>query len=204
VRWVAEKAGETKEDKDVTGTITVPEVAHDTEEDEYVFDVDIYSETSSKSALRPLIRASLVPQLRRALAQFSTDLIATHGKDVYNPSMNSTPATSIAGTPAISKPPSPAPAQKPGGVHTTTVTEDIEFQTSAKDLYDVFVQPAKLAAWTRSAPQVDPRVGGQVVLFQGNVRGEFTVLEEGKKIEQTWRLPQWPQGTNPPFCLLGF
>ena len=29
-------AGETKEDKDVTGTITVPEVAHDTEPDEYV------------------------------------------------------------------------------------------------------------------------------------------------------------------------
>ena len=29
-------AGETKEDKDVTGTITIPEVAHDTEPDEYV------------------------------------------------------------------------------------------------------------------------------------------------------------------------
>jgi activator of HSP90 ATPase len=37
-----------------------------------------------------------------------------------------------------------------------------------------------------------------VVLFQGNVKGEFTVLEEGKKIEQTWRLPQWPQGTKTP------
>jgi activator of HSP90 ATPase len=165
--------------------------------------VDIYSETSSKSALRPLIRTTLVPQLRRALAQFSTDLIATHGKDVYNASMNSTPATSVTGTPAISKPPSPAPAaQKPKGVHTTTVMEDIEFQTSAKELYDVFVQPGKLAAWTRSAPQIEARVGGKVVLFQGNVKGEFTVLEEGKKIEQTWRLPQWPQGIKLPFLLM--
>ena len=34
-----------------------------------------------------------------------------------------------------------------------------------------------------------------MVLFQGNVKGEFINLEEGKKIEQTWRLPQWPEGT---------
>lgn len=186
----------------MTGTITVPEVAHDTEEEGFVFDVDIYSETSSKSALRPLIRTTLVPQLRRALAQFSTDLIATHGKDVYNPSMNSTPAASVTGTPAISKPPSPAPAAKPRGVHTTTVTEDIEFQTSAKELYDVFVQPEKLSAWTRSPAQIEAKVGGKVVLFQGNVSGEFTVLEEGKKIEQTWRLPQWPNGTRLLFDLI--
>jgi len=109
--------------------------------------------------------------------------------------MNSTPATSATATPAISKPPTPAPVSaKPKGVHTTTVTEDIEFTTSAKDLYDVFVQADKLAAWTRSPPQIEAKVGGKVVLFQGNVKGEFIALEEGKKIEQTWRLPQWPEG----------
>ncbi len=30
------KPGSTKEDEDVTGTISIPEVAHDTELDEYV------------------------------------------------------------------------------------------------------------------------------------------------------------------------
>ena len=84
---------------------------------------------------------------------------------------------------------------KPKGVHTTTFSEDIEFTTSAKELYDVFVQPDRVAAWTRSPPVVEAKVGGKMVLFQGNVKGEFTVLEEGKKIEQTWRLPQWPEGT---------
>jgi len=29
-------SGKTKEDEDVTGTISIPEVAHDTEEEEYV------------------------------------------------------------------------------------------------------------------------------------------------------------------------
>jgi len=111
--------------------------------------------------------------------------------------MNSTPASSVTQTPAISKPGTPAPgaASKPKGITTTTVTEDIEFTATAKDLFDVFVQPDKLAVWTRSKPQIDPKVGGKFVLFSGNVKGEFLVLEEGKKIEQTWRLPQWPEGT---------
>lgn len=32
----ADQPGKTKDEEDVTGTITVPEVAHDTEENEYV------------------------------------------------------------------------------------------------------------------------------------------------------------------------
>jgi hypothetical protein len=34
--FVLTNAGKTKDDEDVSGTITVPEVAHDTEENEYV------------------------------------------------------------------------------------------------------------------------------------------------------------------------
>jgi activator of HSP90 ATPase len=149
-----------------------------------------------------LIRNKLVPQLRQALSKFAGELIATHGKDVYNPSLNSTPSASVTATPSASKPPTPAPvnAPKPKGIHTTTFSDDIEFTTTAKELYDVFVQPEKLAAWTRSQPTIDPKVGGKFVLFQGNVKGEFLILEEGKKIEQTWRLPQWTEGAQPPLC----
>jgi activator of HSP90 ATPase len=158
--------------------------------------VDIHSETSSKSVLRPLIRNKLVPQLREALSKFSSALIETHGKDVYNPSLNSTPSGSVTGTPAISKPATPAPVNtpKPKGITTTSMSEDIEFTTSAVELYDVFIQPDKLAAWTRSKPIIDPKVGGKFVLFQGNVKGEFLKLENSKEIEQTWRLPNWPEG----------
>ena len=117
---------------------------------------------------------------------------------MYNPSLNSTPAGSVTATPAVSKPPTPAPisAPKPKGIHTTSISEDVEFTATANDLYDVFVRPDKLAAWTKSPPTIEPKVGGKVVLFQGNVRGEFLTLDEGKQIEQTWRLPTWPEGTE--------
>ena len=161
------------------------------------FDVDIFSETTSKEALRPLIRNKLVPQLRQKLAQFSHDLIETHGKDVYNPNMNATPNSSVTATPVVSKPPTPAPTahEKAKAVNTTNLTDDIEFTATAQDLYSAFIDQDKLAKWTRNSVQIDPKVGGEFVLFQGNIRGKFLALEEGKKIEQTWRLSSWPEGT---------
>jgi hypothetical protein len=33
---MVDESGKTKDDEDVSGTITVPEIAHDTEENEYV------------------------------------------------------------------------------------------------------------------------------------------------------------------------
>ena len=36
VKLVLDFEGKTEEEEDITGTITIPEVAHDTEEDEYV------------------------------------------------------------------------------------------------------------------------------------------------------------------------
>ena len=36
LNWLSNCLGATKDDETVTGTITIPEVAHDTDEDEYV------------------------------------------------------------------------------------------------------------------------------------------------------------------------
>jgi activator of HSP90 ATPase len=161
------------------------------------FDVNISSETSSKEVLRPLIRSKLVPQLRQRLSKFSSALIEEHGKDVYNPSLNVTPATSGSGTPTVvSKPSTPAPASQPthSKISTSELTEDVEFTATAQDLYDCFVDPEKLTRWTRNQVNVDPRVGGQFVLFQGHIEGKFLVLQSGKEIQQTWRLSTWPEG----------
>lgn len=90
----------------MTGSITIPEVAHDTEEDEYVvcllllnvlnhwflegyadnaqFEIDIHSESSSKEPIKPLIRNKLLPKLRKKLAALGPALIAEHGKDIQH------------------------------------------------------------------------------------------------------------------------
>ena len=101
--------GDAPEAAGVIGTITIPEVAHDTEEDEYVvrsllstpnevssvreaygtdifiqFDIDTSSLDASKQPVKDLVRTDIVPQLRKALAKLAPALVAEHGKDIQH------------------------------------------------------------------------------------------------------------------------
>jgi len=200
VKLVIEYSGKTKDDEDVSGTITVPEVAHDTEENEYVFDIDIYSDASSKAPVKDLVRANLVPQLRKQFAKLGPALIAEHGKDIQH-APGSGPSSGVS-TPKLHTP-SPAPAsftttQTKGNssVNTTTVTDTEEFRAPASELYQTFTDPQRITAFTRAAPKIfeGAKKGGRFELFGGNVSGEYLELVEPTKIVQSWRLDQWPKG----------
>ncbi|KAL8710402.1 MAG: hypothetical protein Q9220_005003 [cf. Caloplaca sp. 1 TL-2023] len=205
VKVQLEYEGKTHDEEDVGGTITVPEVAHDTEEDEYVFDIDIYSETNSKQPVKDLIRAQIVPQLRQRLSKLGPALIREHGRDIQHddtsaPFTRHTTTTSSSAAQTNAKPTAkPSSTQTTGNgpsVNTTTVNSNEEFRTTASELYTTFTSPERLAAFTRAPPKVfeGAHVGGKFELFGGNVMGEFVELDEPTKIVQKWRLSQWPQG----------
>ncbi|PWW72035.1 hypothetical protein C7212DRAFT_348926 [Tuber magnatum] len=199
-----EFSGVAAEGEKVTGSVTIPEVAHDTEEDEYVFEIGVYSDSKEKQAVRDLVRNDIVPQLRKALASFSGDLIAEHGKAIQHApgsgpvSGTSTPkpvATSSSTSHAASSKTEPSQTEASPIVNTVTLKDDIEFQTSADQLYQTFVDPQRVAAFTRAQPsEFEPREGGKFSLFGRNVEGQFKQLDQDKKIVQTWRLADWPKG----------
>ncbi|CAH0056408.1 unnamed protein product [Clonostachys solani] len=203
VKVVLEYTGSAPDADDVSGSITIPEVAHDTEEDEYVFDVDIFAESKEKQPVKDLVRSKLVPQLRQTFQKLASDLIAEHGKDIQhaegsNPSGGFAPAKvhpQKAGDGASSQAAS-SQTSAGGTVNTTTVTDNEEFRTTAEEAYQTFVDPARIAAFTRSPPKLfeGAREGGKFELFGGNVSGEYLELEKNKKIVQSWRLSQWPAG----------
>ncbi|PMD58955.1 uncharacterized protein K444DRAFT_531805 [Hyaloscypha bicolor E] len=204
VKLVIEYSGTTKDDEEVSGTITVPEVAHDTEENEYVFDIDIYSDASSKAPVKDLVRAKIVPQLRKEFAKLGPALIAEHGKDIQhapgsNPSSGfSTPKLHVPSSSATSQPTSTTQTSQSGSssINTTTVTDTEEFRAPASELYQTFTDPQRIAAFTRAAPKVfeGAKKGGKFELFGGNVSGEYLELVEPTQIVQSWRLDQWPKG----------
>ncbi|KAG0371770.1 hypothetical protein BGX24_001223, partial [Mortierella sp. AD032] len=194
--------GTTADGTAVTGKIEIPEVAHDTDDDDYVFDVTIDADSSAKQPVRDLIRKNLTPLLRKKLTVFAADLIRVHGKDVQIEGEASKPSTPIP-TPT----PSPAPGAKvvftaastpaaaPGTVNTTTLDDTVELQASAHDIYDVLLNQAKVQIWTRSNKStIEPKVGSKFSLFGGSVTGEIKELVEDKKIVQSWRLSSWPPG----------
>ncbi|CAI6081705.1 hypothetical protein V2G26_011471 [Clonostachys chloroleuca] len=204
VKVVLEYTGSAPDADDVSGSITIPEVAHDTEEDEYVFDVDIFAESKEKQPVKDLVRSKLVPQLRQIFQKLASDLIAEHGKDIQhaegsNPSSGFTPAKvhpQKAGDGTSSSQTTSAQTSAGGIVNTTTVTDNEEFRTTAEEAYQTFVDPARIAAFTRSPPKLfeGAKKGGKFELFGGNVSGEYLELEQNKKIVQSWRLSQWPAG----------
>jgi len=202
-KLVIEYEGKTKDDEEVSGTITVPEVAHDTEENEYVFDIDIYSDANSKAPVKDLVRAKLVPHLRKEFAKLGPALIAEHGKDIQhapgtNPSAGWRPPTEYKPSPAQAQSSSTNTSQNKGSssVNTTTVTDNEEFRAPASELYKTFTDPQRISAFTRAAPKVfeGAKKGGKFELFGGNVAGEYLELIEPTKIVQSWRLDQWPKG----------
>jgi len=206
VKLVLEYSGTTADKEDVSGTITVPEIAHDTEENEYVFDIDIYSDANSKQSVKDLVRSKIVPQLRKEFAKLGPALIAEHGKDIQhapgsNPSSGfSTPnyiaPTNVSPTSQAGSTATVSHGSKGPSVNTTTVTDTEEFRAPASELYKTFTDPQRIAAFTRAPPKVfeGAKKGGKFELFGGNVSGEYLELEEPKKIVQSWRLDQWPKG----------
>jgi activator of HSP90 ATPase len=167
------------------------------------FDIDIYSDASSKAPVKDLVRAKIVPQLRKEFAKLGPALIAEHGKDIQhapgsNPSSGfSTPKLHVPSGSATSQPASTTHTSQSGSssVNTTTVTDTEEFRAPASELYQTFTDPQRIAAFTRAAPKLfeGAKKGGKFELFGGNVAGEYLELVEPTKIVQSWRLDQWPK-----------
>lgn len=164
------------------------------------FDIDIYSDANSKAPVKDLLRAKVIPQLRKQFAQLGPALITEHGKDIQH-APDANPAAKIT---AAKTYPHNAPGQSTSTstnkgsslVNTTTVTDNEEFRAPASELYQTFTDPSRIAAFTRAAPKLfeGAKKGGKFELFGGNVSGEYLELVEPTKIVQSWRLDQWPQG----------
>lgn len=165
------------------------------------FDIDIYSDANSKAPVKDLVRAKIVPQLRKEFVKLGPALIAEHGKDIQH-APGSNPSSGFS-TPKLHVPSSAPQAtsshtQSSGttSVNTTTVTDNEEFRAPAEALYDVFTDPDRIAAFTRAKPKLfeGAKEGGKFELFGGNVSGEYLELVKPTKIVQSWRLDQWPKG----------
>ena len=167
------------------------------------FDIDIYAESTEKEPVKDLVQSKLSPQLRSKFQMIADVLIKEHGKDIQHTS-RSNPSSGFS-TPKTHPPTgkeanaasstSTAPAAS-SFVNTATVIDKEEFRTTAAEMYQTFIDPQRIAAFTRAPPKKfeGAKQGGKFEIFDGNVQGEYLELEEPTKIVQSWRLNQWPAG----------
>ncbi|CAO3695125.1 unnamed protein product [Umbelopsis ramanniana] len=185
------------------GRILIPEVAHDTDIDDYVFEISVTDDSNAKHAIKEVVRKELTVKLRQKLSTFAGDLIKAHGADVYiDPSqLGTAPPPRVA---HAAKENSAATKGQDGAsttgadkrgkiVNTTSLEEAVEFQTSAHELYETLLDSQRVAAWTRGSAKMSRDIGGKFEFFNGNVSGEIVETVPDKKIVQKWRLSTWPE-----------
>ncbi|CEP18235.1 hypothetical protein [Parasitella parasitica] len=201
LNWEGNLADETE----VKGTLNIPEIAHDTDSDDYVFEVVINDDNNDKAAIKPVIRKYLTPLLIKKFEGFSAAMIKENCDDVYiesdkmgqaTPPRLASPAVAHA-TPAsttVISTSAPAASATPKKVNTTSLDMTEEFQTSAHELYATLTDAQRASIWTRGHVKLTNEAGSTYEFFNGNVTGEILELVPNKKIVQTWRLKSWPAG----------
>ncbi|KAI5957319.1 AHA1 [Candida jiufengensis] len=215
--------GYNEKDDDISGSITIPELAYDSEESDLVFEISVYNESSENTGITTLIKQKLVPQLKSKLLKFGPDLIETNVRDIQ---IEKDKVTSTYTKGNLSQAPAPAQqpqqkkeAPKPVAKPTTTVPKKEEsktsgtskipkyntttlhlepsFNTSAEQIYITLLDESRIAAWTRSYPIIEkfpPKEGSTFKFFGGAVQGKFLKLVRNEQIVELWRLQDWKEG----------
>ncbi|TIB73978.1 hypothetical protein E3Q06_00104 [Wallemia mellicola] len=186
------------------GRTHVPEVSHEAIDglDEYVFETTLIK--GQADGQFDHIRKEVIPQtLKPIFDQFPVDLREKYGAHVQISQSNTpTPSPAPEAAPAVKKTekvevPQQKVSQK-GSLNTSTVRLEERYQISADEFFDVLTNKQRVPMWTRAPAEIEPKVGANVVLFGGGVKGKVTDVVPGKKITMDWSLTggKWPEGHN--------
>ncbi|WPK26922.1 hypothetical protein PUMCH_004290 [Australozyma saopauloensis] len=214
LRIILNIEGKSTAEKEFKGSITVPELAYDTEEDEIQFEVSIYNEDSDSEKMRLLAKKELIPILRLKLLAFGKDLIESQASDIQlESSLVNSKLTKENQTETSKKTNTAAPAQPARSTsqaasktsatstssnvpkyNTATLHLEPTFNTTAEQLYITLLDVQRVSAWTRSQAQIEPKEGSEFKLFGGSITGKNLKLVENERITQSWRLEDWKAG----------
>ena len=198
------------------GTITIPEFSPEIKRAQDLTFQTSFHEDSNED---PIFRANLAMVLREpvfeALQQYLTALEQIQGASLLVTSTANSQDSEL--TPekkelakAIQqgkcenkfesdKKQSESDAKSKVSVSTTTLKQTITFAADPAMLYDILVNPSKMAIWARGPPRAissgtDKTSTSTLSLFDGNV--EFAFIDDlcipSSKIEMTWRFKSWP------------
>lgn len=208
--------------EDANGTITIQNIAYDSEPYDYIFQVAVKNNSEEE-----FIKKYLKPQVYEVLTNFGKDLIEAHGNDIQLPEDQvsstftlSNQKAAVTGkflsekkevntnaTNSSEKVTSVTPelTSSINGVsrtankdvpkyNTSSVHLDSFFTTTAEQIYITFLDKSRVAAWTRAPPNIEDKEGTSFQLFNGNIEGKILKLEPFNRIEMLWRLKDWKSG----------
>jgi activator of HSP90 ATPase len=79
-------------------------------------------------------------------------------------------------------------------MHTKTIQQSVTFKAGADDVYEALMDSRKHSEFTGSEVSMSRKVGGKFSAFNGYSEGANIELVPDKKIVQSWRASDWPEG----------
>jgi activator of HSP90 ATPase len=79
---------------------------------------------------------------------------------------------------------------------TKTIKQTVEIKVAPKVVYDAFMTSKTHSKFTGAPAKISNKVGGKFSVWDGYAEGENVELIPGKKIVQTWRASDWPEGSD--------
>jgi activator of HSP90 ATPase len=76
-----------------------------------------------------------------------------------------------------------------------TINQKVMIPAEPDEVYDAYMNSEKHSTFTGSAAEIDAKVGGEFIAWDGYIMGRNLALEKGKKIVQEWRTTEWPENT---------
>jgi activator of HSP90 ATPase len=88
---------------------------------------------------------------------------------------------------------------------TATIEQTVRFPASARELYDMYLDPAKHAAMTAGgAVKISAKPGSKFTAFDGMLSGITIAAVPGKLIVQRWRGSHWNEADADSVLVLNF
>lgn len=79
-------------------------------------------------------------------------------------------------------------------METTTITHEVFFGASPKEVYDALMDSNKHSRFTGAPAEIRSEVGGEFSLYGGSLTGTTLELRPEERIVQSWRADDWPEG----------
>jgi activator of HSP90 ATPase len=79
-------------------------------------------------------------------------------------------------------------------METKTIRQTVIFKANPHDIYEALMDSKKHAKFTGGKASISREVGGKFSTYDGYAEGVNQELVPDKKIVQTWRAEDWPEG----------
>ena len=77
---------------------------------------------------------------------------------------------------------------------TKTIRQSVTFHVSAHEVYEALMDSRMHSKFTDAESSISREVGGKFYTYDGYIEGTNLELVQDKKIVQSWRASDWPEG----------